>query len=93
MSSLKLSLLVAVAVASCCCCLAAADAPAPNVAPAAASGGQKAGGGFRVGIGHADVTGPAADVNLLGYAILDQTARGLHTRQYARAFLVMDDSG
>jgi neutral ceramidase len=43
-----------------------------------------------VGIGRADVTGPAADVNLMGYAVLNQTAKGIHTRQYARAYVFAD---
>jgi neutral ceramidase len=47
---------------------------------------------FLVGIGKADVTGPAADVNMMGYALLEQTARGLHTRQHARAYLVADSA-
>jgi hypothetical protein len=47
---------------------------------------------FLVGIGKADVTGPAADVNMMGYALLEQTARGLHTRQHARAYLLADSA-
>uniref|UniRef100_A0A7S0RPR3 Neutral ceramidase n=1 Tax=Chlamydomonas leiostraca TaxID=1034604 RepID=A0A7S0RPR3_9CHLO len=42
---------------------------------------------YLVGIGKADITGPVADVNLMGYAQPQQTARGLHTRLYARAFI------
>lgn len=45
---------------------------------------------FLVGIGQADVTGPAADVNMMGYALLEQTARGVHTRQHARAYLLAE---
>ncbi|KAJ9531121.1 hypothetical protein QJQ45_000853 [Haematococcus lacustris] len=40
-----------------------------------------------VGIGKADMTGPVADVNLMGYANILQTARGLQMRLYARAFI------
>lgn len=47
---------------------------------------------FLLGIGKADVTGPAADVNMMGYALLEQTAKGLHNRQWARAYLVADSA-
>lgn len=45
---------------------------------------------FLVGIGTSDVTGPAADVNMMGYAVLNQTAKGIHTRQFARAYVFAD---
>ncbi|CAI9588002.1 unnamed protein product [Staurois parvus] len=41
-----------------------------------------------IGAGRADCTGFLADVPLMGYASGDQTAGGLHTRQYSRAFIV-----
>ncbi|XP_036405721.1 neutral ceramidase [Megalops cyprinoides] len=47
---------------------------------------------FLVGVGRADCTGPVGDVPLMGYANLDQTARGIHTRLYSRAFIVDDGS-
>lgn len=47
---------------------------------------------YSVGIGRADVTGPAAEVNLMGYAVLNQTAKGIHTRQYARAYVFADSA-
>jgi neutral ceramidase len=40
--------------------------------------------------GIADVTGPAADVNMMGYAMPQQLVAGVHTRLWARAFLVAD---
>eukprot|EP00878_Enallax_costatus_P021281 GHUV01022525.1.p1 GENE.GHUV01022525.1~~GHUV01022525.1.p1 ORF type:complete len:471 (+),score=127.42 GHUV01022525.1:127-1539(+) len=43
--------------------------------------------GYLVGIGKADITGPVADVNLMGYAMPLQIARGLHTRLFARAYI------
>eukprot|EP00879_Flechtneria_rotunda_P016060 GHRR01016798.1.p1 GENE.GHRR01016798.1~~GHRR01016798.1.p1 ORF type:complete len:712 (+),score=214.79 GHRR01016798.1:134-2269(+) len=43
---------------------------------------------YLVGIGKADITGPVADVNLMGYAMPLQISRGIHTRLYARAFIV-----
>ncbi|MFE6775326.1 neutral/alkaline ceramidase [Streptomyces sp. NPDC057702] len=44
--------------------------------------------GYRVGVGIADVTGEAAEVGMMGYARLDQRTSGIHTRQWARAFVV-----
>ncbi|CAK8675531.1 unnamed protein product [Clavelina lepadiformis] len=43
---------------------------------------------YMIGIGRADITGPAADVNMMGYANPDQVAGGIHMRQYARAFII-----
>ncbi|PNW83601.1 hypothetical protein CHLRE_05g236500v5 [Chlamydomonas reinhardtii] len=45
---------------------------------------------YLVGVGMGDITGPVADVNLMGYAQPLQTARGLHTRLFARAFMFAD---
>ncbi|KAJ8264394.1 hypothetical protein GJAV_G00148650 [Gymnothorax javanicus] len=45
---------------------------------------------YLVGVGRADVTGPVGDVPLMGYANLGQTAGGIHTRLYSRAFIVDD---
>lgn len=49
-----------------------------------------AAGGYLLGAGIADVTGPAADVNMMGYAMPQQTVAGVHTRLWARAFIVAD---
>ena len=51
--------------------------------PAAAAAGE-----YRVGVGIADITGEAAEVVLLGYADPGQKSAGIHTRQWARAFVV-----
>jgi neutral ceramidase len=40
-----------------------------------------------VGTGISDITGPIAEVVMMGYAESDQKAAGLHTRLYARAFI------
>ncbi|XP_030631323.1 neutral ceramidase [Chanos chanos] len=45
---------------------------------------------YMIGVGRADCTGPIADVPLMGYANLEQTAGGLHTRLFSRAFIVDD---
>ncbi|KAI1285333.1 Neutral ceramidase [Halotydeus destructor] len=48
---------------------------------------------YQVGIGIADITGPAAEVNMMGYAKFGQDTSGLHTRLYARTFIVEDKDG
>jgi neutral ceramidase len=45
---------------------------------------------FFVGVGRYDVTGPAAEVNMMGYANPTQTTHGIHFRQYSRAFIFVD---
>ena len=45
---------------------------------------------YNVGVGIADVTGPAANVNLMGYANPGQTAGGIHQRLRSRAFVFAD---
>lgn len=48
---------------------------------------------YLVGLGSYDITGPAADVNMMGYANSDQTASGIHFRLRARAFIVAEPQG
>lgn len=43
--------------------------------------------GMLVGVGMSDITGPIAEVVMMGYADGDQKAAGIHTRLYARAFI------
>lgn len=43
---------------------------------------------YLVGTGIYDMTGPAAQINLMGYAKAGQTAHGIHQRLRARAFIV-----
>lgn len=45
---------------------------------------------YLIGTGLSDITGPAADVNMMGYAMLDQIVSGIATRLYARAFIFAD---
>ncbi|XP_010862950.2 neutral ceramidase isoform X1 [Esox lucius] len=47
---------------------------------------------YLIGVGRADCTGPPADIPLMGYAHLEQTAGGIHTRLFSRAFIVDDGS-
>lgn len=48
-------------------------------------------GGYMIGVGSYDMTGPAADVIMMGYASLEQHAAGIHFRLRARAFIVAED--
>ncbi|KAL5018303.1 hypothetical protein ScPMuIL_004025 [Solemya velum] len=48
---------------------------------------------YRIGAGIADITGPAAEVNMMGYANPSQVSNGIHFRQYSRAFIVSDSAG
>lgn len=51
-------------------------------------------GGYNVGLGRGDVTGPAAEIGMMGYAKQGQNTKGIHTRLFARAFIIEDvDSG
>ncbi|CAL1361236.1 unnamed protein product [Linum trigynum] len=45
---------------------------------------------YLVGLGSYDITGPAADVNMMGYAMLEQTTSGVHFRLRARSFIVAE---
>ncbi|KAG8235132.1 hypothetical protein J437_LFUL012328 [Ladona fulva] len=45
---------------------------------------------YQIGVGIADVTGPAAEVTFMGYAKMDQKGRGIHLRQFSRAFIIGD---
>ncbi|CAK9009479.1 Neutral ceramidase B (N-CDase B) (NCDase B) (Acylsphingosine deacylase 2B) (N-acylsphingosine amidohydrolase 2B) [Durusdinium trenchii] len=49
-----------------------------------------AGAEYHVGVGIADVTGPAAEVVMMGYADQDQRVTGIHMRLHARAFIFLD---
>lgn len=52
--------------------------------------GDDIGGDFLIGVGSYDMTGPAADVNMMGYGNLDQNSAGIHFRLRARTFIVAD---
>ncbi|CAD6992268.1 unnamed protein product [Ceratitis capitata] len=47
--------------------------------------------GYQVGVGRADCTGPPVEIHFMGYANIKQVGRGLHLRQFARAFVVEDE--
>ena len=48
---------------------------------------------YLIGLGSYDITGPAADVNMMGYASLVQIASGVHFRLRARTFIVAEPQG
>ncbi|KAG9510793.1 Neutral ceramidase, partial [Fragariocoptes setiger] len=48
---------------------------------------------YSIGVGIADMTGPAADINLMGYAKPNQDAGGIHLRQFSRAIIFVDKLG
>lgn len=45
---------------------------------------------YLIGLGSYDITGPAADVNMMGYANMEQVTSGVHFRLRARAFIVAE---
>ena len=48
---------------------------------------------YLIGLGSYDITGPAADVNMMGYANMEQIASGIHFRLRARTFIVAEPKG
>lgn len=46
---------------------------------------------YRVGTGIYDITGPAVEVNFMGYAVPAQRGTGIHLRLRARAFAFEDE--
>lgn len=49
-------------------------------------------GEYLIGLGSYDMTGPAAQVNMMGYANFDQVTGGIHFRLRARTFIVAESS-
>lgn len=49
-------------------------------------------GEYLIGVGSYDMTGPAAGVNMMGYANIEQTTAGVHFRLRARTFIVTDSN-
>eukprot|EP01112_Ceratiomyxa_fruticulosa_P008704 TRINITY_DN2257_c0_g1_i1.p1 TRINITY_DN2257_c0_g1~~TRINITY_DN2257_c0_g1_i1.p1 ORF type:complete len:572 (+),score=125.15 TRINITY_DN2257_c0_g1_i1:57-1718(+) len=48
---------------------------------------------YQIGTGIYDVTGPTAEEGMMGYAMPQQIAHGLHLRLWARAFVFIDTLG
>lgn len=49
-------------------------------------------GDYLIGVGSHDMTGPAAGVNMMGYANMEQVTGGIHFRLRARAFVVAENT-
>jgi len=49
-------------------------------------------GNFKVGSGIYDITGPAAEIGMMGYAQQNQKTHGLHLRLRARAYVFVDEN-
>ncbi len=45
---------------------------------------------YLICLGSYDITGHATDVNMMGYASLEQIASGIHFRLWARMFIVAE---
>ena len=43
-----------------------------------------------MGQGRYDITGPAAELGMVGYGNLEQSTSGIHMRQYSRSFIIAD---
>ncbi|MCH8611796.1 neutral/alkaline non-lysosomal ceramidase N-terminal domain-containing protein [Arsenicicoccus dermatophilus] len=73
---------------------ASASAPAAHqgAGPRTAAGAADE-AGFLVGRGIADITGPAAENGMMGYAKTEQTTSGIWQRLRARTFVVQDQAG
>uniref|UniRef100_A0A8C7HDE8 Neutral ceramidase n=1 Tax=Oncorhynchus kisutch TaxID=8019 RepID=A0A8C7HDE8_ONCKI len=69
-------------------CFLTTEEPEPTVNPTAGPHENP----YLIGVGRADCTGPPGDVPLMGYANLEQTAAGIHTRLFSRAFIVDNGS-
>ncbi|NNB87763.1 neutral/alkaline ceramidase [Corallococcus exiguus] len=61
------------------------QAPAPAQAPANACEGSA---NFLLGAARSDITGPAAEVGMMGYGQVSQKTEGIHLRLYSRAFVI-----
>ncbi|KAI1292183.1 Neutral ceramidase [Halotydeus destructor] len=48
---------------------------------------------YQIGVGMADITGPAAEVGMMGYGKSGQETAGIHMRLFSRAFIVADPNG
>ncbi|WP_280432546.1 neutral/alkaline ceramidase [Nocardia brasiliensis] len=45
-------------------------------------------GGYEIGVGLSDITGPAAECGMMGYSQFEQQTAGIHLRPRARAFII-----
>lgn len=67
---------------------AAAAVPAMSGALGAEAAAAPGSGGYELGVGISDITGPAAECGMMGYSQLEQQTAGIHLRPRARAFII-----
>lgn len=72
-----------------CAFVGASKIPITDLIPAAFAGA----GDLQIGVGKYDVTGPAAEINMMGYAMVDQRTSGIHLRLWSRAYIFVDSAG
>ncbi|XP_049614616.1 neutral ceramidase [Syngnathus scovelli] len=75
MTTVSVTLIIMTATRSATTCLGPTPDPKPS---------------YLIGVGRADCTGPPAELPLMGYANPQQTAAGIHTRLFSRAFIIDD---
>ncbi|MFR9750843.1 neutral/alkaline ceramidase [Nocardia sp. 004] len=68
--------------------LAAATMPGMSDVLGAAAVATPDSGGYEIGIGLSDITGPAAECGMMGYSQVEQQTAGIHLRPRARAFII-----
>ncbi|WP_028476149.1 neutral/alkaline ceramidase [Nocardia sp. CNY236] len=67
---------------------AAATAPGVSTVFGAAAPAAADSGPYQIGVGLSDITGPAAECGMMGYAQIEQQTAGIHLRPRARAYVV-----
>ncbi|AKQ69487.1 Alkaline ceramidase [Myxococcus hansupus] len=86
--SLALLLVLATATAAHGAGQAWRTSPHPEVAGPALSGACEDARNFLLGAASADITGPAAEVGMMGYGMVEQQTSGIHQRLLSRAFVI-----
>jgi neutral ceramidase len=64
------------------------EVPSPGIQEGALTGPCAGNTSFQVGAGIYDITGPAAELGMMGYAMIDQKTAGIHQRLRSRAFVI-----
>ncbi|MFE7796458.1 neutral/alkaline ceramidase [Nocardia sp. NPDC057440] len=67
---------------------AVATLPGVTTALSASAAAAPGSGGYLIGIGISDITGPAAECGMMGYSQFEQQTAGIHLRPRARAFII-----
>jgi neutral ceramidase len=87
-SSPRLWAAVVLALALGACDTKAPDEDALSTRSAALADPCSANQSFQVGAGLYDITGPAAEIGMMGYAMVEQKTAGIHQRLRSRAFVI-----